>query len=85
VNDQQQIVGPPGTYRLPMYLTLNLHLEKRFRALGANWALRGGFDNLTNRQNAYTVNNNVNSPQFLTLSNFDRRAFIARIRFLGRK
>ena len=85
VNDQQQIVSPPGTYRFPMYLTFNLHLEKRFRALGANWALRGGFDNLTNRQNAYTVNNNVNSPQFLTLSNFDRRAFTARIRFLGRK
>ena len=67
-----------------MYLTFNLHLEKRFRALGANWALRGGFES-HNRQNAYTVNNNVNSPQFLTLSNFDRRAFTARIRFLGRK
>jgi hypothetical protein len=85
VNDQQQIVSPPGTYHFPMYLTLNLHLEKRFRALGAYWALRGGFDNLTNRQNAYTVNNNVNSPEFLRLSNFDRRAFTARIRFLGRK
>ncbi len=85
VNDQQHIVRPPGANHFPMYLTFNLHLEKRFRALGANWAIRGGFDNLTNRQNAYTVNNNVNSQQFLTLSNFDRRAFIARIRFLGRK
>jgi hypothetical protein len=85
VNDQQQIVRPPGTYRFPMYFTLNFHLEKRFRALGANWALRGGFDNITNRQNAYTVNNNIDSAQFLTLSNFDRRAFTARIRFLGRK
>jgi hypothetical protein len=85
VNDQQQIVHPPGTYRFPTYLTLNFHLEKRFRAMGANWALRGGFDNITNRQNAFTVNNNVNSPQFLTFSNFDRRAFTARIRFLGRK
>jgi hypothetical protein len=85
VNDQQQIVHPPGTYRFPTYITLNFHLEKRFRALGANWALRGGFDNITNRQNPYSVNNNVNSPQFLTFSNFDRRAFTARIRFLGRK
>jgi hypothetical protein len=85
VNDQAHIVSPPGTYHFPMYLTFNLHVEKRFRALGANWAIRGGFDNLTNRQNAYTVNNNVNSPQFLTFSNFDRRAFTARIRFLGRK
>jgi len=85
VNDQQQIVKPPGTYRFPMYFALNFHLEKRFHAAGAYWALRGGFDNITNRQNAFTVNNNINSPQFLTFSNFDRRAFTARIRFLGRK
>lgn len=85
INDQQQIVRPPGAYRFPAYFTLNLHLEKRFHALGFYWALRGGFDNLTNHQNPYTVNNNLNSPDFLTFSNFDRRAFTARIRFLGRK
>jgi hypothetical protein len=85
VNDQQQIVKPPGTYRFPTYFALNFHLEKRFHAAGAYWALRGGFDNITNRQNAFTVNNDINSPQFLTFSNFDRRAFTARIRFLGRK
>jgi hypothetical protein len=85
VNDQQQIVRPPGSYQFPTYERLNLHLEKRFHAAGFYWALRGGFDNITNRQNAFTVNNDVNSPQFLTFSNFDRRAFTARIRFLGRK
>jgi hypothetical protein len=47
--------------------------------------LRGGFDNITNHQNPFTVNNDIASPQFLTFSNFDRRAFTARIRFLGRK
>ncbi|HZQ96557.1 MAG TPA: TonB-dependent receptor [Candidatus Sulfotelmatobacter sp.] len=85
INDQQQIVRPPGSYRFPTYLSLNFHLEKRFHALGFYWALRGGFDNLTNRQNPFTVNNNINSPDFLVFSNFDRRAFTARIRFLGRK
>lgn len=85
VNDQQQIVRPPGVYRYPDYISLNLHLEKRFHALGFYWALRGGFDNITNHQNPFTVNNDVASPQFLTFSNFDRRAFTARIRFLGRK
>jgi hypothetical protein len=85
INEQQQLVRPPGSYRFQTYFTLNFHLEKRFHALGFYWALRGGFDNITNRQNAYTVNNNVDSPQFLTFSNFDRRAFTARIRFLGRK
>jgi len=85
VNDQQQLVKPPGAFRFPMYFVLNFHLEKRFHALGFYWALRGGFDNVTNRQNAYSVNNDINSPQFLTFSSFDRRAFTARIRFLGRK
>ncbi len=85
INDQQQVVKPPGSYRFPMYFALNFHLEKRFRAVGFYWALRGGYDNVTNRQNAYAVNNYINSPQFLTFSAFDRRAFTARIRFLGRK
>ncbi len=85
VNQQQQLVRPPGVYRFPTYITLNPHIEKRFHALGFFWALRGGFDNVTNRQNPYTVNNILGSPQFLQFSNFDRRAFTARIRFLGRK
>ncbi|HKW18204.1 MAG TPA: TonB-dependent receptor [Terriglobales bacterium] len=85
VNQQQQLVLPPGAYRYPTYLTLNPHLEKRFHAAGFYWALRGGFENITNHQNPYTVNNILGSPQFLQFSNFDRRAFTARIRFLGRK
>jgi hypothetical protein len=85
INQQQQLVSPPGAYRFPTYITVNPHLEKRFHALGFYWALRGGFDNITNRQNPYTVNNILGSPQYLQFSNFDRRAFTARIRFLGRK
>jgi hypothetical protein len=85
LNQQQQLVVRPGVYRFPLYFTLNPHLEKRFHALGFYWALRGGFDNITNRQNAYVVNNVLGSTQFLTFSSFDRRAFTARIRFLGRK
>jgi len=85
ISPQQQLVAPPGTYRFPPYFILNLHLEKRFHAIGFYWAIRGGFDNITNHQNPYSVNNTFGSPQFLTFSGFDRRAFTARIRFLGRK
>jgi hypothetical protein len=85
VSQQQQLVLPPGVYRFPMYFTLNPHIEKRFHALGFYWALRGGFDNVTNRQNAYTVDNIAGTSQYLRFSSFDRRAFTARIRFLGRK
>ena len=85
INQQQQLVLPPGADRFPRYFTLNPHIEKRFHAIGCYWALRGGFDNITNSQNPYTVNNILGSPQYLRFSSFDKRAFTARIRFLGRK
>jgi hypothetical protein len=85
VNDQQQLVEPPGSRRFPTYFTLNLHLEKRFDFYGYHWAIRGGFDNITDRHNWLFVNNDINSPQFLVFSGWQGRAFTARIRFLGRK
>lgn len=85
VTDQQQLYGPPDSYRFPTYFTLNLQLEKRFHLFGYYWALRGGFDDITDRKNYLVVNNDVNSPQFLTFSNYVGRTFESRIRFLGRK
>lgn len=85
VNSQQQLVEPPGSRRFPTYFSLNTHLEKRFHFLGAYWAVRGGFDNITGHRNPAFVNNNINSSQFLTFSDFTGRAFTTRIRFLGRK
>jgi len=85
VNQLQQLVGPPASSRFPAYFALNLHVERRFRWLGFQWALRGGFNNLTNRANPTVVDNNVDSPQFLTFGGIQRRALIGRIRFLGRK
>jgi hypothetical protein len=84
-NNLGQIVGAVGAYRFPTYFSLNLHLEKRFRAFGYYWALRGGFDNITNRGNPYAVNTDINSPQFMAYSSISRRTFTTRIRFLGRK
>lgn len=85
VNDQQQLVEPPGSRRFPEYFSLNLSLEKRFHAFGFYWALRGGFDDITNRSNPAIVNNDIDSPGFLTFFGFDQRSFTTRIRFLGRK
>jgi hypothetical protein len=47
--------------------------------------VRGGFDDITGRSNPAVVNADVNSPQFLTFSGYNRRAFTSRIRFLGKK
>jgi outer membrane receptor protein involved in Fe transport len=91
VDNQQQLASLPGTekiptfMRFPAYFTLNTHLEKRFHAFGFYWAVRGGFDNVTAHKNYGFVNNNVDSPQFLTLSGFTGRSFTGRIRILGRK
>lgn len=84
-NSQQQLVEPPGSRRFPEFFSLNLHLEKRFHAFGFFWAIRGGFDNITDHKNALFVNAFIDSPEFLTFSGVDRRSFTTRIRFLGRK
>ena len=84
-NDQHQLVGPPGSRRFPDYFSLNLFLEKRFHLFGYFWELRGGLDNITGHGNPIVVNSDINSPQFLTFSAFEGRAFTSRIRLLGRK
>jgi hypothetical protein len=84
-NEDQQLVGTANSSRFPSYFSLNLHAEKRFRFLGVNLALRAGFNNVTNRENPSEVNNNVDSPKFLTFGGVQNRAFVGRIRFLGRK
>jgi hypothetical protein len=85
VNQEQRLVGRAGERRFPDYFALNLHAERRFRLLGVNWALRAGFNNITGRANPTAVNNNVDSPQFLTFGGLQHRVFTGRIRFLGRK
>jgi hypothetical protein len=85
INQEQELVGLPGQVRFPDFASLNLHVEKRFHMFGFEWALRAGFNNITNRQDPLVVDNNVDSPTFGEFSNFVHRAFTGRIRFLGRK
>jgi hypothetical protein len=84
-NNLQELVEPPGSRRFPTYFTLNLQLEKRFHLFGYYWALRGGFNNVTDRLNPIFVNGDIDSPQFLTFSGYGHRSFDTRLRFLGRK
>ena len=85
VNQNQEIVGTPNSRRFPDYFALNLFLERRFTLRGYNLALRGGFEDITGRRNPFAVDNNIDSPNFLQFEGATRRAFTARIRFLGRK
>ena len=85
VNGNNQVVGAINSYRFPSFFSLDLFLELRFGAIGRNWALRGGFENITGHPNPSIVYNNTTSPYFLQFGQNEGRAFTARIRFLGRK
>ena len=84
-NDQQQLVQPTQFLRFPTYFSLNPFIETRFHLFKRYWAIRGGFENITGRKNPGYVNNDINSPQFLTFGAFGHRAFTTRIRLVGRK
>jgi len=85
VNDNQQLLGAPGSMRFPTYFSLDLQFERRIRLFGFIWALRAGFNDITNRSNPSAVNNDVDSPEFLTYGGIQGRALTARVRLLGRK
>ena len=54
-------------------------------ANGSYFGLRGVMENATNSSNPSVVNNNIDSPEFGTFSEFLGRAFTARIRLIGSK
>jgi Carboxypeptidase regulatory-like domain len=85
VNEEQQLVAAPGARRFPTFFSLNLSVERRIHFFGFEWALRAGFDDITNRHNATSVDNNIDSPHFLRLGGLTGRALVARLRLLGRK
>jgi len=85
LNGVQQIIGPPNTRRFPDYLSLNLHVERRFLFWRYQWAFRVGFNNLTGHRNPDTVNNDCDSPDFGRFLNNEGRAFTGRIRLIGKR
>ncbi len=77
---------PPGTFRLPTYYTVNLEFEKRIHLFRRYWAVRAGFDNVTNHADAM-VSNGIINPQTQPVPVFvdgNGRALDGRIRYLGR-
>jgi TonB dependent receptor len=86
--DQGEIApgDPPGTFRLPTYYTVNLQFEKRIHLFGRYWAVRGGFDNVTNHANVNLANGAIDPTHPVpTFIDGNGRAFTGRIRFLGRQ
>jgi len=85
VNNQLAVVPSAGFFRFPDFVTLNPAIERKFTLHHYQFAVRLGINNITDNQNADTVNNNIQSPQFLTFHGGGHRTFNARIRLLGKK
>jgi hypothetical protein len=84
-DEDGQIIGAVNSRRFPDFFELNTHLERRFNLGGYRWALRGGVNNLTDRLNPTVVNNNISAPNFLQYAGGTSRAFVTRIRWLGKR
>ena len=85
VNANRQVVGAAGSQRFPDFVNFSPGLEWRFHFRGAYFGLRGVMENATDSGNPAIVNNVVDSPQYGTFSEFQGRAFTARIRLIGTK
>ena len=79
------ILSGPGQFRLPDFFTADPAIERKFTYRGYRWAARVGIDNVTGRLNPFFVDNNVNSPTFLTFFGTVHRTLNGRIRFLGKQ
>ena len=84
VNASGMVVGTVDSHRFPDNFDLNLHVERRFVLRNYRFAIRGGFNNITNQQNPTAVNNVIGSPQYLQFLAPEGRHFVLRIRFFGR-
>jgi hypothetical protein len=85
VDSQYRLQGIANGYRYPAYLSVNVAAEKRVGFRGNEWALRMSVINLTGHHNYNAVINNVDAPDFLKFAGGQGRAFVARIRLVGRK
>jgi hypothetical protein len=85
VNANQQVVGAAGSQRFPDFVNFSPGIEWKFHFRGAYYGLRGVMENATDSENPAIVNNVVDSPQYGTFSEFQGRAFTARIRLIGTK
>ena len=84
VNQFGELVSAPGQFQFPDFVILNITVERKFNFKGYRWAARLGVDNVTDSPNPTTVDNNVDSPTFLTFFGQGHRTLNGRIRFLGK-
>lgn len=85
VDAGRRVVGLAGAQRFPDHVDFSPGLEWKFHFRGAYFGLRGVMENAADCGNPVTVNDVTDSPEFGTFSQFQGRAFTARIRLIGAK
>ena len=85
IDANHEVAGQPGAHRFPDVTSFSPGLEWRFHFRGAYFGLRGVMENATDSGTPSMVNNNIDSPQFGTFSEFRGRALTARIRLIGER
>ena len=83
VDAARLVAGAVGSHRFPSYVNFSPGLEWKFHFRGQYWGLRGVMENAGGSRNPAVVNNVIDSPQYLTFSEFQGRAVTARIRLIG--
>jgi hypothetical protein len=83
VDANHVVVGAAGGQRFPDYAAFSPGLEWRFHFRGSYFGLRGVIENITDSEDPAVVNNVIASPQYGTFSEFQGRAFTARIRLIS--
>ena len=83
VTANQELVGAPNSRRFPDYFSLSPGLEVRFHFRKTYFGLRGVIENATGHFNPFTINNVVDSPDYLQPIQKQGRSFTARIRIIG--
>jgi hypothetical protein len=87
VNELQELVPPANSYRFPAYFNLTLSVERRFHVLGRYIALRGTVVDVTDNEDPFLVNNNLDargSNGKPTFSGYGHTAITGRLRLLGK-
>ena len=85
IQDERGLVlGKVNSDRYPNFFEVNLHVERQFELRGQRWAWRMGLNNITGRRNPDVVNNQIDSPHFLSFYGGQGRAVNLRVRWLGK-
>lgn len=80
-----EVVGQVNSQRFPVNFDLNLHLERKLHWGRHKFAVRGGFNNITNSFNPTGVNNVIDSPRYGLWYGKEGRHFVFRLRWLSKE